>query len=191
MIESPDAPPPPLRTGRLWLRKPSPSSDRAAHRAIFAHPLVVSHRPDPTPLDATASDAKLARDIAHWRMHGFGRWAMECSHSAQIVGFGGVTCAEGEQAAAGVLNLSYHLNPEYWGHGYATELASAAIRFAFDELGAVRVIGLARAWNEGSVRVLGRVGMMFVEEIELGGRPSLLYAIAGPGGRNRADIPRT
>ena len=180
MIEGVGDPPPSLRTDRLWLREPSSSTDTAAHRAIFAHPVVVSHRPDPTPLDATASDAKLAWDIAHWRTHGFGRWTMECSHSAQIVGFGGVTCAEGEDAAAGVLNLSYHLGPEHWGHGYATELASAAIRFAFDQLRAVRVIGLARDWNKGSVRVLERVGRSFVKEIQLGGRPSLLYAIAGP-----------
>lgn len=184
MIEDLDAPSPSLRTDRLWLRKPSFSRDTAAHRAIFAHPMVVSHRPDPTPLDATASDAKLARDIAHWQMHGFGRWTIECSHSAQIVGFGGITCAEDEEAAAQALNLSYHLSPEHWGHGYATELALAAVRFAFDELGAVRVIGLARAWNRGSVRVLERVGMRFVKEIELGAKPSLLYAIAGPAQRN-------
>lgn len=167
------------QTDRLCLRPPS-EGDAAAHLALFAHPLVVRHRPDPRPLGPVASAAKLARDMAHWRAHGFGRWVVRRRLDGELIGFGGVTWPEDDHGFDRALNLSYHVYPAFWGRGYATELARTAVRFAFDGLAASHVIGLARAWNQASARVLEHTGMVFQREIELGGAPSLLYTITRP-----------
>lgn len=99
------------------------------------------------------------------------------SANSELVGFGGVTRPDDDQHDHGTLNLSYHLHPAAWGHSYATELAYEAVRFAFHELAATRVIGLARPWNPASIRVLERVGMTFVRDVTLAGAPSRLHAV--------------
>jgi RimJ/RimL family protein N-acetyltransferase len=159
------------------LRLPSLESDAAAHLALFSDPATARHRPDPAPLGPEASIAKLARDIEHWRIHGLGRWTAERADSV-IVSFGGVTMPEHDHGFADAVNLSYHLLPSHWGQRYATELADATLRFAFEELKADHVIGLVRAWNPASVRVLERVGLTLRREIEFGGAPTLLHLVA-------------
>lgn len=58
--------------------------------------------------------------------------------------------------------LGYELHPDLWGHGYATEAASAMLDFAFGELRLARVSSWCVAENERSARVLLRLG--FTEE---------------------------
>lgn len=55
--------------------------------------------------------------------------------------------------------LGYELAPSHWGQGYATEAASAMLALAFDLLGLHRVSSECIAENEGSARVLERLGM--------------------------------
>lgn len=55
--------------------------------------------------------------------------------------------------------LGYELNPTHWGQGYATEAASAMLRFAFVDLDLRRVVATCVAENVASTRVLERVGM--------------------------------
>lgn len=55
--------------------------------------------------------------------------------------------------------LGYVLNPEFHGHGLATEAARAMLGVAFDGLGLRRVIGSIDARNTASARVLERLGM--------------------------------
>lgn len=152
-------------TGRLLLRRPEPG-DLASVVALFARPELVAHRPDPRPDSPEASAERLARDIAHWQAHGFGRWTVECE--GEIIGFGGVTVTR----KPGELNLSYHLEPRHWGHGYASEIVAAALDLAFGELKAPCVIGLVRPANPASRRVLERASFVFETETMLGGAPT-------------------
>ncbi|WP_342360235.1 GNAT family N-acetyltransferase [Terrarubrum flagellatum] len=165
----------PRQTARLTLRPPEPG-DEAAHFAIFSHPEVTKHKPDPTPATEAESRDMLNRDINHWATHGFGRWAV--LFGGEAIGFGGLSLYGVSRAEA--LNLGYHLHPSRWRGGFATELACHAVSFAFDEIGAQRVIGRVRAWNPGSIPVLERAGLTFREETELHGAPTLLYAIDRP-----------
>jgi RimJ/RimL family protein N-acetyltransferase len=77
----------------------------------------------------------------HWHNHGFGRWAVEVD--GRLIGFGGVTVSKEFDG----LNLSYHLHPDSWGYGFATELVREALAFSFNDLRAERVIGLVRSVN--------------------------------------------
>lgn len=56
-------------------------------------------------------------------------------------------------------NIGYELDPAFWGHGYATEAATAIVRFGFDGLRLHRIWAECVADNTGSSRVLEKLGM--------------------------------
>jgi RimJ/RimL family protein N-acetyltransferase len=64
--------------------------------------------------------------------------------------------------AAGVptgdVEVGWHLHPDAWGHGYATEAARALVHQAFVD-GAPRVHAVVRAGNLRSMAVCRRLGM--------------------------------
>ncbi len=166
--------PPSERTERLLLRRPL-RADLDFLVDLFSRPELVAHRPDPTPDTPEQSAARLERDVEHWERHGFGRWAAEADGG--LIGFGGVTISADFEG----LNLSYHLHPESWGRGYATELVEHALRAAFGPLRAFRVVGLARPANPASRRVLERCGLVFERDVMLHGASMGLYAISAAG----------
>ncbi|MGO4569628.1 GNAT family N-acetyltransferase [Rhizobium sp. 2YAF20] len=158
------------RTERLLLRRPT-TLDRDFLTELFSRHELVAHRPRPTPDTPQESAARLTRDIGHWVDHGFGRWAVEAN--GRLIGFGGVTLSKEFEG----LNLSYHLHPDSWGHGYATELVKEAVTFSFDHLHAGRVVGLVRTANVASRRVLEKCGFMFEDEVMLHDAPTNLYTL--------------
>ncbi|NEJ72187.1 GNAT family N-acetyltransferase [Rhizobium phaseoli] len=157
-------------TARLSLRAPAPT-DIHFLTELFSRPELVAHRPVPRPDSPEESTARLARDIGHWKDHGFGRWAVEANGA--LIGFGGVTVSQ----EFGGLNLSYHLHPESWGQGYATELVRETLTFAFYDLHAERVIGLVRPINVASKRILEKCGFHFDRGVMLHGAPTNMYAL--------------
>ena len=69
---------------------------------------------------------------------------------------GAVTVVEGPDAVA---ELGYVMNRSFWGAGFATEAASRALRWAFDDLRASSVFATCRPNNAASIRVLEKTGM--------------------------------
>ena len=55
--------------------------------------------------------------------------------------------------------IGYSFNPEFAGHGYATEAAAALLQLGFGELKLHRIFGRCDARNEPSWRVMERIGM--------------------------------
>ena len=64
-----------------------------------------------------------------------------------------------DQAKGTMAEIGYVLDPEYVGHGYATEAVRALLRIAFEGVGVRRVIAQCFADNEASWRLMERVGM--------------------------------
>lgn len=62
-----------------------------------------------------------------------------------------------EQHSCG--EIGYSFNPDWHGHGYATEAARELLRLGFDEFGLHRIIGRLDGRNKASARVLERLGM--------------------------------
>jgi RimJ/RimL family protein N-acetyltransferase len=58
----------------------------------------------------------------------------------------------------GTGELGYYLTPHAWGNGYATDAARTLVDYAFAQLRLHRVHARAFAGNEGSQRVLEKVG---------------------------------
>lgn len=64
----------------------------------------------------------------------------------------------------GVYVLGYWLGEHWWGKGLATEAARRAVRFAFEELGADRLVSGHFLDNPESGRVLKKCGFRFTGE---------------------------
>jgi RimJ/RimL family protein N-acetyltransferase len=73
--------------------------------------------------------------------------------------------------------LAWTLARRWWGHGYATEGARAALAHAFTKLNKDRVISLIRAENRNSIRVAERLGESLQGQTDLMGNEYLIYGI--------------
>jgi RimJ/RimL family protein N-acetyltransferase len=58
----------------------------------------------------------------------------------------------------GEVEVGWHLHPDSWGHGYATEAAHAVVERGFDG-GLPEVYAVVRPGNEASLAVCRRLGM--------------------------------
>jgi ribosomal-protein-alanine N-acetyltransferase len=57
------------------------------------------------------------------------------------------------------VEVGYRLLPGAWGHGYATEIATALVRYGFETLTLDRIIGVTHPGNAASQRVLLKSGL--------------------------------
>ncbi len=79
--------------------------------------------------------------------------------------------------------ISYIIHPEYWGHGFATEVASTLLSFGFTTLNLHRIFATCDPRNVASERVLQKLGMQCegrMRETMLlrdGWRDSVLYSL--------------
>ncbi|WP_406686517.1 GNAT family N-acetyltransferase [Rossellomorea vietnamensis] len=79
--------------------------------------------------------------------------------------------------------IGYIVNPDYWGKGIATEVATLLIDFGFGEFKLHRIYATCDPRNIGSSRVLEKVGMTkegrMREDLLMkdGWRDSLLYSV--------------
>ncbi len=62
--------------------------------------------------------------------------------------------------------LSYELLPQFWGKGFGSEVAMEVLRYGFEELGLEKIYAETQTKNAASVKLLRKIGMEFVEEIE-------------------------
>ncbi|WP_455835456.1 GNAT family N-acetyltransferase [Pseudarthrobacter siccitolerans] len=59
---------------------------------------------------------------------------------------------------SGDTEIGWHFHPDHWGHGYATEAATAVLAYALDG-GLERVVAVTAPANTASQRVCLRIGM--------------------------------
>jgi ribosomal-protein-alanine N-acetyltransferase len=165
-----------ILTRRLRLRRPTLADLDAIH-TVHAALETNQFNPAGPMVSRAAAEVTLATWSAHWDAHGFGYWAAIPLQKNEIAGFGGIV--RRDLAGRQTLNLYFRFAAAAWGKGYASELADAALRLAFEGLGADEVVGVTRENNEPSIRVLSRLGMILSGAIEnTDGAPrSLVYAL--------------
>lgn len=147
---------PTLKTARLCLREWR-EDDLAPFAALNADPRVMEFMPKV--LSRAESDAVAGRIREHFVRHGFGLWAVEVAGVADLIGFVGLRIPAFEAAFTPCVEIGWRLACEYWGHGYATEAARAALQFAFESLGLAEVVSFTVPANARSRRVMERLGM--------------------------------
>jgi RimJ/RimL family protein N-acetyltransferase len=147
---------PELRTSRLVLRRWRPS-DREPFAVLNADPIVMEHFV--APLTRTESDDFADRNEAGLDERGYGLWAVEVPGVAPFIGFIGLNPATFDAPFTPAVEVGWRLARDSWGRGYATEGATAALAFAFDELDLDEVLSFTSRLNTRSQRVMERIGM--------------------------------
>jgi RimJ/RimL family protein N-acetyltransferase len=147
-----------LRTDRLLLRRWT-AADRAPFAALNADPLVVEHLAGA--LSREESDTLAARIASHFVDHGYGLWAVEIPDIAPFAGFIGLSVPGFRAHFTPCVEIGWRLAAEYWGRGYATEGARAALEFGFDSLQLDQIVSFTTVGNLRSRRVMERLGMTY------------------------------
>jgi ribosomal-protein-alanine N-acetyltransferase len=149
---------PVVTTARLVLR-PFADFDRPAFFALNAHPLVIeSLGSSPS---RTESDGMIERYSAEMAQEGWGLWAVGEAEEggAAFVGTVGLHRVRRELPFAPAVEIGWRLHPDFWGLGYATEAAGAALWFGFEEAGLTEIVSLTATVNTKSQAVMVRIGM--------------------------------
>lgn len=60
----------------------------------------------------------------------------------------------------GSVEIGYGIDPAFWGNGYATEAVDAAVRWALEQPGVIRVEAETDPHNSASQRVLEKCGFL-------------------------------
>ncbi len=146
-----------LETRRLILRQWR-DADREPWAEMSADPKVMEFFP--------GLRTRAQSDETVWRMRtqidrdGYGLWAVEIKATGTFAGMIGINEFTHDIPVDPKREIGWRLALDAWGHGYATEGAQAALRFAFDDLGWPEVVAFTAAGNERSQRVMRRLGMI-------------------------------
>jgi ribosomal-protein-alanine N-acetyltransferase len=145
-----------IASGRVLLRRWR-EEDLLPFAAINADP--VAMRFMPSLLSPEETRAWMERIDAHFREHGFGLWVVELPGIAGFAGFTGLQRPSFEAAFTPCIEIGWRFLPTYWGKGYATEAAGAALAYGFDTLGLEEIVSFTVMANKPSWSVMERNGM--------------------------------
>jgi len=163
---------PTLETERLTLRS-FRDDDVGALFELSQDPDVVRYVGDRRVPTLQETWRAVAGWLGHWTLRDYGQWAVEERASGRFIG------------RAGIINpvdwpgpeVGYLLGRDWWGHGYATEAAQAAMDWGFREIGFDELISLIDPANTASIAVATRLGEILRDDIEMWGHRVQRYAI--------------
>ena len=105
--------------------------------------------------------------IMRWQERGFTFWIVEREADGELLGFCGIKIADTAGAPVeGMYEVGWRLREDAWGQGYAKEAAIASLDFAFDTLGADRVVAITFEANAPSWGLMKRLGMTRRPELD-------------------------
>lgn len=145
-----------IETERLLLRQWQPF-DFSAFAKLNADEEVM--RFFPARLTEQESNAMAQRCHGLIEQRGWGFWATQEKCSNSFVGFIGLHVPTADLPFSPCVEIGWRLARHSWGKGLATEGASAALSFAFNELSLSEVVAFTTLSNERSERVMKRLGM--------------------------------
>ncbi len=145
-----------LETDRLLLRSWK-AEDRQPFAELNADTGVMEHFPNL--LSRAESDAMVDRIEASFDSHGFGLWAVERIDNGSFIGFVGLAVPTFEADFLPGVEVGWRLARIAWGHGFATEAASAALDDGFRRCELDEILSFTATLNRRSERVMERLGM--------------------------------
>lgn len=163
---------PTVETERLSLR-PFREADVLELHQLLQDPDVVRFVGDRRVPTLQETWRAVAGWLGHWAMRGYGQWAIEEHGSGRLIGRAGII----NPAEWPGPEVGYLLGRKWWGHGYATEAATAAMRWGFREVGFDDLISLIDPNNAASIAVASRLGETLRGGTTLLGTPVLVYGI--------------
>lgn len=145
-----------LTTLRLILR-PWCDDDLPTFAALNSDPDVMRFFAEP--LSRQQSDAYA--ELLQQRIGelGWGLWAVEVREHVPFIGFVGLSTPAFEAHFTPCIEVGWRLAKAYWGRGYATEAARAALAYGFGNLSLREIVSYTSTENWRSRAVMERLGM--------------------------------
>lgn len=129
----------------------------APFAAMNADPEVMRYFP------ATESEAQSRAAVAAWRAQfeerGWSNWAVERRDRGEFIGFTGLSVPRRQLPFSPCVEVGWRLARRFWGNGYATEAAKAALAAGFGRLGLAEIVSFTSITNLKSRAVMERIGM--------------------------------
>ncbi len=147
--------------------------DLDAFAAMCANPEVMRYISDGRTLTREETWRDMAMILGHWELRGYGLWAVEDRATHQLIGRIGHWNPEGWPG----FELGWMLDRCYWGRGFATEGAMAALHYAFSVLDVPRVISLIHPDNAPSIRVAEKLGQKLEGDTRISNVRFLVYGV--------------
>lgn len=168
---------------RHWRR-----DDAADAFSIYGDPEVTRYLPDDV-RDTTVEDTKAwftGKVTSQGDKAPLGVWAVEERATGHVIGHALLQYAQinGENR----VELGYAFAHAAWGHGYATELAHALLRFGFDTLNLAQVYGVVLPENSASRHILEKIGMRSLGIGDYGGFPIEVLVIEANNHPNAINV---
>lgn len=104
--------------------------------------------------DYAGTRQRVAELIDHHHRHGVSKWAVTLTQCGQLIGDCGLQFLPDRQD----LELGFHFARAYWGHGYATEAATACLAWALNNR-PERILAIVDPGHTSSQRILNNLGM--------------------------------
>lgn len=165
-----------LQTPRLTLRRFT-AADAPAMFRLGNDPVVMRYiGSSPMQSEDEALAYLQSHPLADYQRTGFGRLAMVWPATGEIIGFCGLKWVDEING----FDLGYRLLQTYWGQGLAFEaavavLADAKLRPFKSPHGSAQqqIFGLVHPDNQGSIRVLEKLGFVYLQDIVFSLLPDL------------------
>jgi [ribosomal protein S5]-alanine N-acetyltransferase len=161
---------PTLITTQVTLR-PWTLADVEPLFAILQEEDILSYFPRTTPPPIDRVERYIRYHLGQWQERGYGHWAVAEKASGRLMGWTGLEYLPETQET----EVAYLLSHTFWGHGYATEAALAAVEYGFGPVGLAEIIGLVHPENIASRRVLEKCGLEYIDQKEYFGMQVLRF----------------
>ena len=142
-----------LDTPRCRLRPLGHADARELH-ALWTHPEVRRFLWDGEVIPLSQTRDLLSESCSRHAAGEYGLWAATLQDQTDLIGFSGFWPFHEPRR----VELLFGLSPDFWGRGYATEIAAAMITYGREHLGMKAVLASTDEPNPASVAVLERLG---------------------------------
>ena len=157
-----------LVTDRLTLR-PLVPADAEAYAAMRWHPAVARWLPTVPGEPLDGARVAIERFAAGWRERGHAPWGVFLAD--RLIGHGGLNhVPEFDET-----EVLWALHPDAWGHGYATEVAQAALAFGFGTRDLRLVFAITLPDNRASQAVMKRIGLTYRRRVAYKGYSDIVW----------------
>ncbi len=146
-----------IETSRLFLREFDLSDARKMFE-LNSDKEVIKYTGDDH-FSSVSEALDFIKNYDHYKIHGFGRWAVILKENNKFIGWNGLKLNEDND-----IDIGFRFFRKYWGRGYATESAKAVLDYGLNVLKIDIIVGRVVPDNVASVRILEKLGMKFKKQ---------------------------
>ena len=159
-----------IQTPRLYLR-PFSKEDEQKAASLLCNEAFMAFSPTGA-LNINQARVRFAQILKSYEKNGIGKFAVIEESSKYLIGYCGIESCEIDGESH--LELGFRLCVNYRGLGYATEAASAVLRYAMAQ-GIEKVIAFTEPGNQASINVLQKLGFRAYRKSFFSDMPVVLF----------------